>query len=295
MHGKCPSNSEMLGGVIGCDPTLISVIAENPNEHYRRFPIRSKRKRPRWISAPSGNLKAIQRSILDELLYKIEPHASAHGFYPGRSIITNAQLHTKKCWVISMDIKDFFTTTSKESVLETIAEHGLGYNPQLWELVVSLCCLDDCLPQGAPTSPHLANLCFIELDKCLVELADSNNLSYSRYADDMTFSGTIMPPNMTELVQGIIAKCGYELAKEKTKIMGRNKRQTVTGLVVNDKVTLPRTLRRKLRAIRHAGLTCGWEEAILQSDLVDSENEYWGYFALQTMVSREIPNHIRIS
>ena len=279
-----PSACELLGEAIQCDPKLIFEIAKNTGGYYKRFPIRSKRKRPRWICAPSGSLKAIQRSILDELLYKIEPHEQAHGFFPGRSIITNATPHTQKRWVTSMDIKDFFPSTSSESVLETFNSHNLGHPIDFWKLVVKLCCLDECLPQGAPTSPHLANICFVGLDVKLLELAKLNDLSYTRYADDMTFSGNGLASGMSQEVGGIISECGYELAEDKTKIMGRNQRQIVTGLVVNEKVTLPRTLRKKLRAIRHDGSINGWNEAFAKSDLIGSENEYWGYMALQKMV-----------
>ncbi|MDC0157867.1 hypothetical protein OAK38_08905 [Verrucomicrobia bacterium] len=91
----------------------------------------------------------------------------------------------------------------------------------------------------------------------------------------------ILGQNPLEVQSWYLSRGGYELAEDKTKIMGRNQRQIVTGLVVNEKVTLPRTLRKKLRAIRHDGSINGWNEAFAKSDLIGSENEYWGYMALQ--------------
>jgi len=287
-----PSIYEELGEIIDFEPELIFDLNKNTSSHYKRFPIHHGRKKTRWIHAPSGILKVVQRAILDDLLYDVAPSPAAHGFYPGRSILTNAKFHTRKAWVISMDIKDFFPSTQISIIKECLDSEFDGQLSDLLNLVIHLCCLDDCLPQGAPTSPHLANICFKKLDEKLLEYSIHHNLAYSRYADDMTFSGQEIPDNIETTIEEIIACNGYKLAKKKTKLMAQKDRQSVTGLVVNDKVSIPRKLRKILRAISYDTKTNGWDYAISRSSLIDSENQYWGYMALQKMISQKVAGEI---
>ena len=273
-----------LAKLIQASPDVIFGIAENPGKHYKRFPINTGRARPRWIDAPSGPLKAIQRSLLDHVLYEIAPHSTAHGFYPTRSIITNARNHVGKDWVLSFDIKDFFPSTSQDLVVQTLSARSTTHATSLWSLAAWLCCLNGSLPQGAPTSPHLANLCFYVCDEMLCGLANAMGLVYTRYADDMTFSGSRNPPDLEKEVDKVISPLGYVLAPKKTKIMDRSSRQCVTGLVVNEKIALTRELKKKLRAIRHDAGKRGVDAAVAQSGLVNSGSELWGYLAFQEMV-----------
>jgi retron-type reverse transcriptase len=292
VNTSSPSIYEELGEIIDFKPELIFDLSKDTSSHYKKFPIHHGRKKTRWIHAPSGVLKLVQRAILDELLYDLIPHPTAHGFYPGRSILTNAEIHTRKAWVISMDIKDFFPTTKISTVKGCLKTELEDHSSDFLDLVIDLCCLDDCLPQGAPTSPHLANICFKKLDEQLLEYSNQHDLAYSRYADDMTFSGQEIPDNIETTVERIIACNGYKLAREKTKLMAQKDRQSVTGLVVNDKVSIPRKLMKLLRAISHDTQTNGWEYAISRSSLIDSENQYWGYMALQKMVKQKIAGEI---
>ena len=108
----------------------------------------------------------------------------------------------------------------------------------------------------------------------------------------MTFSGQEIPDNIETTIEEIIACNGYKLAKKKTKLMAQKDRQSVTGLVVNDKVSIPRKLRKILRAISYDTKTNGWDYAISRSSLIDSENQYWGYMALQKMIKQKIAGEI---
>ncbi|MEE3177993.1 MAG: hypothetical protein VX269_11615, partial [Verrucomicrobiota bacterium] len=103
---------------------------------------------------------------------------------------------------------------------------------------------------------------------------------------DMTFSGNEFPDQITEIVRKTLLTSNYQLAEEKTKLMGRNTQQKVTGLHVNERVLLPRSLRRKIRAIRHDIKTIGLTRAIIKSNLVKSESELQGFFALQSMIEK---------
>lgn len=267
-------------------PELLFDLVANLPEHYRRFPIHSGRSRPRWIDAPSGVLKLVQRRLLDGILYGFSPHECAHGFYPERSILTNAHCHTQKKWVLSFDIRDFFPSTKKELVLHCLRGRNATGSNQLLPIIAELCCLGDCLPQGAPTSPHLANICFFECDEILSGIARKHELSYTRYADDMTFSGEIRPVDLERKIEDALALFGYVLSKQKTKVMGQSNRQKVTGLIVNEKLSLPRELRKRLRAIKHDAKKNGLDHAIARSISINSEKQFLGYLAFKEMVEK---------
>ena len=227
-------------------------------------------------------LKRVQRRLLERFLYEARPHAAVHGFYPGRSILTNASSHAGKAWVLSCDLKDFFPST-KEPVVEAVLKCFHSFGDEARSAVLRLVCRRGALPQGAPTSPHLANLAFFDGDEELFELADEHGLAYTRYADDMTFSGDSLPADLEERIEKIVGQTGYRLAKGKTKRMGRHQCQKVTGLVVNDGVKLPRSQRRRLRAIRRDLDTKGLDVTLARSGY-RSASELAGHLAFERMV-----------
>ena len=283
MSSKTMASVQELASRIDVSEDTIHSILININSHYRKFSVRRTLKRPRWINAPDPKLKTIQKKILQRVLYKANPHPDAHGFYPGKSILSNAKPHCKKNWVISFDVKDFFPSTTQDMVRKSLPHEQLGIDPNL---ISELCCLNGNLPQGAPTSPHLANLAFYKCDLKLKDFALSHSLSYTRYADDMTFSGDSLPDQITKIVRETLLESNYLLAENKIKLMGRNTQQKVTGLIVNERVLLPRALRRQIRAIRHDIKASGITQAISKSNLVKSESELQGFFALQAMIEK---------
>ena len=283
MIAQTSASVQDLASRIDVSEEAIQSMLLDIESHYRKFPIRRTHKRPRWINAPDTELKIIQKKLLQRILYKISPHPDAHGFYPGKSILSNAQPHCNKNWVISFDVKDFFPSTTQEMVIKSLIHGKLEVDPNL---ISQLCCLNMTLPQGAPTSPHLANLAFYECDLKLKEFALDHSLNYTRYADDMTFSGNELPDKIIERIRRTLLTSNYQLAEKKTKLMGRNTQQKVTGLHVNERVLLPRSLRRKIRAIKHDINTSGITKAISKSTLVKSESELQGFFALQAMIEK---------
>ncbi len=243
--------------VVKLNSEAINAMLDRVEELYLRFPIPKSPTKKRWIEAPAPELKELQQRLLKGLLYQLPAHHAAHGFVPGRSILTNARVHVGRRWVIALDIQEFFPST-RAAKIEEIVRGFAGLDDWERSAIVPLVTLRGRLPQGAPTSPHLANLAFFPLDVKLVELAKIRGFRYTRYADDLTFSGNRFPTGLVENVSEILEKGGYRLARKKTRIMGQGRRQKVTGLVVNDKVQLPREFRRWLRAIlhdiRHRGL-----------------------------------------
>lgn len=200
----------------------------------------------RIIEAPRPELKKLQRLLLDTLLYKLEPTEYAHGFLPGRSTVTNAQPHVGCDWVVTADIKDFFPSITTAQVLDALKP--LGLSAQRLDIIVALVTRDGRLPQGTPTSPHIANLVVRRMD---MELSAQKGWTYTRYADDLAFSGGDNPHHLMQEVLLIVRSYGFQLAQHKTRIMPRSQRQIVTGIVVNEKLALPKGTRRKLRAMLH--------------------------------------------
>lgn len=253
----------------------------------------------RKILAPSPALKDVQRRILHRLLKRLRAHPAAKGFERGESIATHARLHARARVVLRLDIQDFFPSTRTEAV-----EHyfrRIGWNAEAAALLTRLCTHDGSLPQGAPTSPRLSNLLNYRLDARLSALAaaplgghNPKTLApagaaggatvYSRYADDITFSfdteGHGRVNATLRFAKSIVEDEGYRLhTKKKLRVMRRHDRQTVTGLVVNDGVRLPRKTRRWLRAVEHRLATGG--EATLTAE------QLHGWRALQSMIESQ--------
>ena len=214
---------------------------------YRKFTIPKKGGGFRSLSEPYPPLKEIQRRVYEKLLRDEWHHASCFGFRPGRSIRDNAALHVGQDMVIKLDLKDFFTTISTRRV-QGILLPIVGSKPAA-RLLTNITTVSGVLPQGAPTSPALANLACRRLDARMEGLAAGiNGGKYSRYADDLTLSGTFGIKGLLPMICQIIHEEGWKIAEEKTRIMPYWQRQKVTGLVVNTQVGAPREYRRNLKA-----------------------------------------------
>ena len=235
-------------------PDSLLALAGDTERRYQVYPLVNGSKR-RWIEAPDRELKAAQRWLLDHWLYQLAPTDAAHGFVRGRSIVSNAGHHVGRDWVVTADLSNFFPSIGADRVSQVIA--GLDLNANASDAVVRLVTRRRRLPQGAPTSPHLANLVARRLDLRLIGWARRGGWNYTRYADDLTFSGEGNPRTLLLTVERIVQDEGFTLAPDKTHVMPRHQRQLVTGMVVNERVTLPKPRRRLLRAMLHRLQTTG--------------------------------------
>ena len=237
--------------------------------HYQRFTIPKKSGGERLISAPMPRLKRAQYWVLDNILARVPLHDAAHGFAPQRSILTNGRNHVGRDVVINLDLKDFFPTLTYARVKGLF--EALGYAEAVAIPLALLCTepmVDEVtldgerhfvadgprlLPQGAPTSPAITNLICRKLDRRLVGLARTLGFVYSRYADDLTFSGSGEAVKkigtLLKAVHGIVEAEGFKVHPDKTRVMRRSTRQEVTGLTVNEAVAVPRDLLRRYRAV----------------------------------------------
>lgn len=240
-------------------PELLNIIRGSAPK-YRRFPLPKKRGGVRWISEPVPLLKAFQRVVLE---YMNVPslthngHEVINGFVPGRSILDNARPHVGQKVVLSMDIKDFFGNIRPGHMpFSFCKEKGLHF------LIVDACFTRrQALPQGSPVSPMLANWAGLMVDRDITEMLDRRvkgnrfvkssgwpAVNYTRYADDLTFSSDDFDQMFIPSVKGA---CRYKFADDKIHFMRSHKRQMVTGIIVNEKMSIPKERRKILRAVKH--------------------------------------------
>ncbi|MEZ6127538.1 MAG: reverse transcriptase family protein [Planctomycetaceae bacterium] len=259
---------------------LERVCAEGPLRHYRYHWKRKRHGRCRLIEAPKFRTRTIQRTLLRDILNHVPVHDAAHGFRRQRSVRSHAAPHVGKAIVLKMDLEDFFPAIPPPR-LTRILMH-VGYSEEIADFLTALCCNyvppetfksfphpDDwnqfrqCrllygrahFPQGAPTSPAAANICAFRMDSRLAGLAKSANAVYTRYADDLLFSGdAAFVRNVDRFrisVAAIAMEEGFHVNHRKTCIMKRSTRQEAVGLVLNEKLNLPRQEFDRLRATLH--------------------------------------------
>lgn len=257
---------------------------------YSVFEIPKKNGGKRKIAAPSGALKDIQTKLADALWnYQSEKRKEiglqtniSHAFEKEKSIITNARIHRNKRFVLNIDLKDFFDSFHFgrvqgffEKNRDYLFPHGVSV------VIAQLTCFEGRLPQGAPTSPIITNLICQVLDMHILKMAKEYRLDYTRYADDLTFSTNwagfldVKDKFINEL-KYVITKAGFTINDEKTRLLFKDSRQEVTGLVVNKKVSVNRDYVRQTQAMAHSLYTTG-EFTI--DGMVGSINQLEGRFA----------------
>jgi retron-type reverse transcriptase len=238
--------------------------------HYITFSIPKRSGGKRLIMAPKRRLKAIQRKLLASLVEKLPVSEQAHAFRRGRSIRTGAEPHVGKKSVLKLDLKDFFPSVTFARVRGLLIAFGYSF-PVATTLGVLMTEAErqpveidgtlyhvpvgqrHCV-QGAPTSPGICNALLLRLDHRLSGFAKKHQLNYTRYADDLSFSGGMdrkAASRFRLVVSRIISEEGFVVNTDKTRLMGRGNRQTVTGVVVNQTLGLSRQERRRLRAMAH--------------------------------------------
>lgn len=270
---------------------LERITRATPLQHYRCTWLDRPALLPRLLEAPKPRLLALQRKVLHDVLEKIPPHDAAHGFVPGRSAVTHAALHVGRQVVVRFDLETFFTTITASRAHAVF--RAAGYPHRVASLLTGLCTTrtpavtlrqapgpwDDGdrnarrhallsrlaafhLPQGAPTSPALANLSAWKLDLRLTSLAASTGLTYSRYADDLTFSSDQLGDVrwLCDAVREVVRDEGFRLNAHKTRVMRKHQRQLVTGVVVNERLGFGRKEFDVLKAQVHRAVLQGVSE-----------------------------------
>ena len=232
---------------------------------YKEFDIPKRTGGTRRITAPTGKLKDVQKciSVLVAPYYQVPD--CVHGFAEGKSVASNASMHTAKNYVLNIDLKDFFPTITYTRVVKSLKE--LGFNDEVSDIIARLCTipmwdeqiqmLRNSLPQGSPASPLLSNIVCSTLDQRLSVLAKRYGLTYSRYADDITFSSNhsvyAKGGEFFKEFEDIVRSSGFKINEKKTRLQKRGSRQEVTGIIVGEKINTYRQFTKNLRvAVFHA-------------------------------------------
>ena len=231
--------------LIGFKRWYIYEIIKSKERFYNIIKIPKRKTGYRNLTIPVKNLKTIQRWILDNILYNIKISEHSTGFTPHKGIIENARPHVNKEYVIKLDIKNFFDNIDFKRVFRIFNYYG--YTNNMSYILTELCTYNGCLPQGAPTSPYLSNIVCLKLDKRFGSLCKKIGANYTRYADDITISGNQSIVGYYKTFIKIISTEGFEVNKDKVKILNGNKKKVVTGIVVNEKLSVDRRIKNNLR------------------------------------------------
>jgi RNA-directed DNA polymerase len=247
------------------DPAIMEYCLLHPS--YRQSVIRKKSGGLRTIHIPNPQLRILQNKLLPVLnnLYRQKVPDCVHGFVETgahcvpRNIISNAGAHIGKKHLLNIDLKDFFHSISARMIKDAlIAFPYKKISEEVSSIIALLVTKDWFLPMGSPTSPVISNIVFYKLDFKLMSFAKTNNLCYSRYADDLTFSGDyfITTALKDEICQILLAE-GFKVNPKKIRFQSEHMAQVVTGIKVNEKLNVDRKYIRNLRAILHSWETTG--------------------------------------
>lgn len=223
---------------------------------YRTKEIPKKHGGKRTLKIPVESLKIVQKAINNIILCSIRMSDNAHAYIKKKSIVTNAVPHISAKTLIKIDIKDFFPSINLKHVFHQFRFLGYGENVSKY---LAYLCVDDSLnlPQGAPTSPAISNLISLEMDKRIKSFCDLLNLKYTRYADDITISSKARLIRkeiglIKYMIYHIFTDLGFEANNDKFKVFSSGQRMSVTGVVINDKLSIPKAKKREIEnAIRY--------------------------------------------
>lgn len=247
------------------------LYVKKPDSYYETFEIPKKNGDTRTICAPSGDLKSLQTRLANALWEhqksirtstNTRPNIS-HAFEKEKSIITNAKVHRNKRFVLNMDLESFFDSFHFGRVQGFFEKSKDFLLPREVSIIIAqIACYNGRLPQGAPSSPIITNLLCQILDMRLLKIAKKYKLDYTRYADDLTFSTNNRnfldnQEAFIKEISAVISKAGFTINEKKTRLLYRDSRQEVTGLVVNKKINVNRIYVRKTKAMAHQLYTTG--------------------------------------
>lgn len=278
-------------------------VSEKTN--YINFQLPKKTGGFRKISAPMPDLKAAQTWILENILNSIKVHEAAHGFLPEKNIVSNAETHVGAKIVVNFDLENFFPTITYNRVKGMF--HSFGYSDAIATVLALICTAPEteeveidgktffvavgerALPQGSPASPMISNIVSRRLDKSLSKIAENLEFKYTRYADDLTFSAADKDADVSKLmtqIRFVVEKQGFKVNESKTRVLRTGRQQEVTGIVVNEKISLDRKTLRKFRAVLHQAETKGLEN-LRWGNSPDLISALKGYANFVLMVDRE--------
>lgn len=258
---------------LGFHAKQLYAVSNRLEKHYHRVQIPKKSGGVRVLSVPDEVLKAIQRKITEVLLAAMPVSRYAAAYHCGASTVKNARCHVGKTVVLKLDILHFFDSIRYADV-KAMAFPQEIYAEPIRVLLTMLCYYKDALPQGAPSSPIISNIILYDFDEEIGQWCREQGISYTRYCDDLTFSGSFSPRSVIAFMGAELKKHGFLLNKRKIHIQFSGQRQTVTGIVVNEKPSVPAAYRRGLRQELYYCQKFGISEHLKRSGAALSEENY---------------------
>lgn len=255
------------------DRLVWHLYGSDVSQRYVTFEVPKRAGGVREIRAPGSGLKALQRKLNQVLQAVYEPRDSVHGFVHGRSVRSNAGAHTRRRFVLNVDLEGFFPSVNFGRVRGLLMAPPYSRPAEVATVLAQIACHDNQLPQGAPTSPVLANMVCWGMDTALQRLARRCRATYTRYADDLTFSTSLkdFPAELAmadddglrlgEELASVLTASGFRVNEHKVRLQTRAFRQEVTGLTVNVYPNVQRRYVRQIRAMLHAWRKFGLEAA----------------------------------
>ena len=258
---------------LGINVKTLYAVSNNLNKHYRKTKLPKKNGGFRNLSIPDEVLKSIQKRIAEVLLIHMPMSRYAKAYRFGSSTLRNAKHHVGKQVVLKLDILHFFDSIRYSTVKDKVFPEEIFAEP-LRILLTMLCYHKDSLPQGAPSSPAITNIILYEYDEQMGQWCREHGISYTRHCDDMTFSGDFNPAEVIQFVKLELKKMGFLLNEQKTRIQHSSQQQTVTGIVVNEKLSIPVDYRRQLRQEMYYCKKFGIQEHLQRTGLETPEDTY---------------------
>ena len=276
---------------LGFSAKTLYGISNNIDKHYHNAFIPKSDGTKRKLSVPDKILKLVQKSIADNILvyYPVSKYACAYTY--GSNVQKNAEPHIGKKKILKLDIEGFFDNIIYSKVKDVVF-YKEKFSEPIRILLSMLCYHRDSLPQGAPTSPAITNIIMYEFDEKIGSYCEQKGISFTRYCDDMTFSGDFDEKEVIELVKCELKKLGLFLKNRKTAVIPNTKRQTVTGIVVNEKINLTKEYKKKIRQEMYYIKRWGFEEHLKKRGISDKHGYLLSLkgriaFVLQTVPTDE--------
>lgn len=245
-------------------------LSNNLEKHYHSVFIPKSDGSKRKLCVPDLILKQVQKSITDNILIQYPISRYAKAYKPGSSVQKNARPHVGKKKVLKLDIEGFFDHILYSQVKDTVF-YKEKYSEHIRILLTMLCYFKESLPQGAPTSPAITNIIMYNFDETVGSFCEKKHIAYTRYCDDMTFSGDFDEKEVIAFVKDELYKLGLFLKNRKTVVIPSTKCQCVTGIVVNEKINITKDYKKKIRQEMYYIRKYGLEGHLSRMNISDKE------------------------
>ena len=275
---------------LGFSAKTLYGLSNSLEKHYHTVYLPKSDGSKRKLSVPDLILKLVQKSIADNILIQYPISKYAKAYKPGSSIQKNARPHVGTKKILKLDIEGFFDHILYSRVKDTVF-YEEKYSESIRILLTMLCYYNDSLPQGAPTSPAITNIIMYDFDETVGAFCNEKNIAYTRYCDDMTFSGCFDEREIISFVKGELRKLGLFLKNRKTAVISASKRQVVTGIVVNEKMNVTKDYKKTIRQEIYYIKKFGLDEHLKRLGISDKQQYVLSLKGRIAFVLQTIPNN----